>query len=126
MTRSKYSERRCAHCNKETRMEMVGAMDPAQNKHWFRCTRCHHMTLATLLPEVKESANTDVDQNAAVPYDPQSSFVIGSSIFHSEWNDFGKVMSKARMSDGTRTILVTFEKLGPKTLVENLVQTEPS
>jgi hypothetical protein len=120
MTRSKYSERRCNHCNKLTKMEAVGALQPGQEKAWFRCTRCRHMSLLSVTPE-GESTILNADSNSATPYTPDRSFRIGESIFHTEWNDFGKVLSKTRTSDGSHAIVVNFEKQGQRTLIESLL-----
>ena len=117
MARSKYSERYCGHCNKSTRMELVGEMASAQDKVWYRCARCHHMSL--MINDLKLNG-VAVDLATATPYNPERIFNIGDSIFHSEWNDFGKVMSKTRTSSGSHAIVVSFEKQGQRTLVENL------
>lgn len=120
MTRSKYSERRCNHCNKLTKMEAVGVVQPGQEKAWFRCTRCRHMSLLLAVPESDASALNN-DSSNATPYAPDRSFRIGEAIFHTEWNDFGKVLSKTRTSDGSHAIVVNFEKQGQRTLIESLV-----
>src|SRR5436305_7476743 len=118
MTRSKYSDRRCNHCNKVTKMEMVGGPQPNVEKAWFRCQRCRHMSL---LPITVATGNSNgIDVNAATTYTPDRSFRVGESIFHSEWNDFGKVLSKTRTSDGNSAIVVHFEKLGQRMLLEDL------
>lgn len=119
MTRSKYSERRCNHCNKVTKMEAVIGTQANQEKAWFRCTRCRHMSLLLVTPE-GEIAGKSADSNNATPYTPDRSFRVGESIFHTEWNDFGKVLSKTRTSDGGQAIVVNFEKQGQRTLIESL------
>ena len=65
------------------------------------------------------NGDNGVDMNAAVPYVPQKSYNIGESIFHTEWNDFGKVLGKKRTSDGSYAIVVNFEKNGQRMLIEN-------
>ena len=123
MGRTKYSERFCAYCNKETRMVLVGAMEGIQDKTWFRCTRCHH---AALLDEASvEQAQSALDSSQATVYNPWQSFHIGESIFHQEWNEVGKVLSKIKMSDGNQAIVVSFEKIGQRRLIENLKPEEP-
>lgn len=120
MTRSKHSELFCAYCNKPTRMALIGEMQGTPDKVWYRCTRCHHMSLIDLKLLVSEADRTKVDVNSAVMYSPQESFTVGQSIFHSEWNDVGRVMSKTRTSNGGQAIVVSFEKQGQRTLIENL------
>jgi len=123
MTRSKYSERRCNHCNKLTKMEAVGGVQANQEKTWFRCTRCRHMSLLPINTE--KAANGDgAEAPIATPYAPERSFHVGEAIFHSEWNDFGKVLSKTRTSDGGHAIVVNFEKQGQRTLLESFIVTE--
>ena len=116
MARTKYSERFCAYCNKETRMEIVGAMEGIQDKTWFRCTRCHHKALL----DAVDATESKPDQAHATVYTPLQSFRIGEAIFHQEWNDVGKVMSKTKTSDGSQAIMVSFEKTGHRRLIENL------
>ncbi len=119
MARSKYSERFCGFCNKSARMEMVGEMEGMPGKQWFRCTRCHHTSLIEVTsPE--NLAGIKLDASTATPYNPLQSFKVGEAIFHQEWNDVGKVVSKTKTSDGSQSILVTFEKAGTKRLIENL------
>jgi|WetSurMetagenome_2_1015567.scaffolds.fasta_scaffold766970_1 hypothetical protein len=118
MGRTKYSDRFCAYCNKETRMVLVGAMEGVQDKTWFRCTRCHHTAL--LDEESIEKARWQLDPSHATVYNPWQSFQIGESIFHQEWNEVGKVLSKMKTSDGNQAIIVSFEKSGQRRLIENL------
>src|SRR5437773_2387607 len=120
MARTKYSERFCGYCNKASRMEFVGEMEGRQDKVWFRCTRCHHTSLMELTVSTVVGENGKIDVNSATRYNPLSSFKIGEAIFHTEWNDVGMVVSKMKTSDGSQSILVTFEKTGQKRLIENL------
>ncbi|MBI1806081.1 MAG: hypothetical protein HYR76_03390 [Ignavibacteria bacterium] len=120
MARTKYSEQFCGYCNKPTRMEFVGEMDGVPGKVWFRCTRCHHNSLIALIAQSANQANIKLDASSATPYNPLQTFKIGESIFHSEWNDVGKVISKMKTSDGSQSILVSFEKQGQRRLIENL------
>ena len=120
MARTKYSERFCGFCNKASRMELIGEMHNATEKIWFKCTRCHHMTLVDLKAEARDGSNGKADVNAAALYNPQQTFTVGQSIFHSDWDDVGKVISKTRTSDGSQAIIVSFEKTGQRTLIENL------
>ena len=118
MARTKYIGRFCAHCNKDTRMEIIGEMQGVEGKMWYKCTRCHHMSLMNL----KDDASPDQAMNAesATPYSPGSKYQVGESVFHSEWNDVGKVLSKTRTSDGSESITVMFEKQGERRLISNL------
>jgi hypothetical protein len=127
MARTKYSERFCSYCNKGTRMELVGGMEGISGKMWFRCTRCHHTSLIDITSDIPAShAHDKLEVDKATPYTPWQSFHVGEAIFHSEWNDVGKVMSKMKLSDGSQSILVSFEKQGQRRLIENLKQEPPT
>ena len=120
MSRSKFSQRYCGYCNKTTRMELMGEMATSPEKVWCRCTRCHHMTLVTAKDGLSADSDAALDAASATTYTPELTFKIGQAIFHSEWNDVGKVLSKVRTSSGSQAIIVSFEKEGQKTLIENL------
>jgi len=66
-----------------------------------------------------------LDRDQAIEYAASKNFTVGQTIYHSEWDDYGKVMAKQRMSNGIRAITVAFEKLGERRLVEN-VAPEPA
>ena len=119
MARSKYTAQFCSYCNKSTRMEIVGEMQGAQEKIWYKCTRCHHMTLIDLKLSAGQQSSK-LERTSATVYSPQLTFKVGESIFHNEWNDLGRVMSKTHTSDGSEAILVMFEKQGQRRLIENL------
>lgn len=125
MARTKYSERVCGYCNKATRMELVGEMEGMQNRAWFRCTRCHHTSLIELKSASDDVDMSKLDATTATPYNPLQSFKIGEAIFHTEWNDVGKVVSKMKTSDGGQAILVSFQKQGQRRLIENLKPEAP-
>ncbi len=118
MARTKYSGHFCGYCNKDTRMVVDGEMQGVQDKMWFRCTRCHHMSLIELKTEA--AGNAAFDATTATVYNPITKFQVGEAVFHSEWNDVGKVLNKTRTSDGSESITVMFEKQGERRLISNL------
>jgi hypothetical protein len=101
-------------------MELGGEMAGLDNRAWFRCTRCHHTTLIELKTQTELTAGMKIDATTATPYSPLQSFKVGEAIFHTEWNDVGKVLQKTKTSDGSQAILVSFEKQGQRRLIENL------
>lgn len=123
MARTKYSDRFCNNCNKETRMEIVGEMQGVQGKIWYRCSRCHYTILLEEI--VKNGNNGKLDPSKATSYNPWQSFQVGQVIFHEGWNDVGKVLNKTKTSDGSQAIIVSFEKLGQRRLIENLKPETP-
>ena len=78
------------------------------------------MSMMTTVPKAENGAKGKGDASSATPYNPQLCFEIGQSIFHAEWNDVGKVVSKMKISDGCHAIVVAFEKQGQRRLIENL------
>ena len=120
MARTKYSDRFCSYCNKTTKMELGGEMAGLENRAWFRCTRCHHTTLINLKTQAEQAADRKLDATTATTYSPLQSFKVGEAIFHTGWNDVGKVLQKMKTSDGSQAILVSFEKQGQRRLIENL------
>ena len=120
MARTKYGMQYCAYCRKDARMELVGEMQGAKDKIWYRCTRCHHMSLVDVSTHKNNGKSEKLDAANATVYDPQLSFTIGEAIYHTDWDDVGKVVSKAKTSNGSQAIVVSFEKQGQRRLIENL------
>ncbi|MBI5471462.1 MAG: hypothetical protein HY961_03865, partial [Ignavibacteriae bacterium] len=54
-------------------------------------------------------------------YNPHSSYLVGQAIFHTEWDDVGKIVSKEKTSGGASAIVVSFERLGERRLLENVI-----
>ncbi len=115
----------CAHCDRVTKMEQIGVVENQPEKSWYRCTRCRHATLVDLesLKQSQQDAKKKVDRSTAVAYNPVNTYKVGEAIFHSEWDDVGKIVSKERTSDGARAIVVSFEKLGERRLLESVTET---
>lgn len=120
MARSKYTQRVCAYCNKQTKMEIVGGMEGVADKIWYKCTRCRHMSLLNAVVNGAVVIGRQIDVDSATTYSPQSKYDIGQAIFHTEWNDVGQVVSKVTTSDGGGAIVVAFQKLGERRLIENM------
>ncbi len=111
-------------------MARVGAMDTTENgqeenttgRVWYKCSRCHHNTLfdeATIHalkepPEAKPLTKED-----CIEYSPMKSFSVGEAIYHSELDDIGWVKDKETMSDGRSAIIVSFQKLGERKLLDS-------
>jgi hypothetical protein len=53
-------------------------------------------------------------------YDPAKNFQIGQVVYHKVWDDKGEVRKKEISSGGRHFITVDFNRLGPKTLIEQL------
>ena len=104
-------------------MEMIGAVENQPDRIWYRCTRCRHASLIDLgeLRRVQEEAKRKLQREDCSDYAPDKTYTVGQAIFHSELDDIGKIVSKVRTSDGTRAIVVSFEKHGERRLLESVI-----
>jgi len=108
-------------------MEFVGEM-PAEvegessGKVWYRCPKCRQAFLFDLvaLEKERESSALKLEPKDCTEYVPTKTFSLGEAIFHSEWGDVGKVKAKEKTSSGAQAIVVSFERLGERRLIENL------
>jgi hypothetical protein len=103
-------------------MELVGTVENQPEKTWYRCTRCRHATLVDVgeLKRVQEESKKRLEKDSCTEYKPENTYTIGQAIFHSGWDDMGKIISKERTSRGERAIVVSFEKVGEKRLLESV------
>ena len=129
MAKIKYIMHQCAYCRRETKMEFIGGQPSDTtsteiSKIWYRCCKCKHSALLTLSPEsqTKKRRSVPIDRNQCTPYAKEKVFSVGENIYHSEWDDVGKVIRKDRMSNGEPSIIVTFEKFGERKLLENIIE----
>jgi len=60
-----------------------------------------------------------LELSASTLYSPERAYNVGDIIYHADWDDIGRVMSKERTSSGGQAIVVKFEKLGERRLIEN-------
>jgi hypothetical protein len=78
------------------------------------------------LAQSKKGDQSKIDRESCTTYARDLVYKVGQSIYHTDWDDVGKVTAKQKTSDGTQSITVSFEKLGERRLIENLPQsTEP-
>ncbi len=126
MARTKSLMHHCSYCDKQTKMELVGMVEGTTNKVWYHCPKCRHAMLLNLddLQKEAEQRAIPLDPQSCITYSPARLYTIGDAIFHSELNDVGKVTRKVRTSDGGQAIIVTFEKIGERRLIENLLPEE--
>lgn len=121
MSKTKYVMQLCTTCGKESKMEVIGAVVGAENKVWYKCTRCHHSMMVDISArQKKQDAVLKINREECVNYSPDKVFEIGTAIYHTDWDDVGKVKSKEKTSSGANAIWVEFEKNGTKKLIENL------
>jgi hypothetical protein len=126
MAKTKFITHFCAYCKKETKMEFVGGQPTETTeiemaKLWYRCSKCKHSSLLSLSPAAFSKKNQAVvNKEECTHYSKEKSFTIGEHIYHLEWDDIGKVLRKDKTSNGIRSIVVSFEKLGERKLLENI------
>jgi len=108
---------------KETKHELIG--DPFEIEgvlhQWARCTKSRHSQLVNLELLKSKSSQEQLQQYNpadAIKYSPSKEFKIGDVIYHEQWDDIGIVRQKAITSSGGYAIIVEFEKLKTKKLIE--------
>lgn len=91
-------------------------------RKWARCKKCKQRVLVQIDEKQKESKITfdSFDNENTKTYSPAESFLVGDSIYHKGWDDFGIVLAKEIMSNGRNSMIVEFQKNGKKKLIETL------
>jgi len=110
---------------KETRHELIG--EPTETEEgrmqWARCTVSRHAQLVNLDALEQQQlrvTSIKIEREEAKDYDPRKEFKIGEVIYHREWDDYGLVRSKEIASNGMSLLVVIFEKMKERRLVERL------
>jgi hypothetical protein len=111
-------------------MEFVGGQPNENNdaeivKMWYRCGKCKHTALLTLSlasQTKKKIQAVALIREQCTAYSKQKTFKIGDQIYHSDLDDMGRVVRKDKMSNGVHSIVVAFEKLGERKLLENITE----
>ncbi len=125
MAKSKYITHSCAYCQKVTKMVMVGEMgnesgESLGGKVWYRCTRCKHSSLIERpANSLSKNAVKELTRDDCEEYAQNKVFSVGQAIYHSDWDDVGTVVGKAKISSGVHAITVAFQKVGERRLIEN-------
>jgi hypothetical protein len=119
----KQIEQFCQYCGSKQKFKFRGNFEPeAESKFWYMCQKCKHVALFSLSDL---NLNQTQDENSHANYRIYSAtetYEIGELIYHEEWQDYGRVKKKEVSSSGYSVIVVEFEKLGQKKLVENFKQ----
>lgn len=124
--RAKYITLYSPFLMRETKHELIGEpIETEKGRHqWARCTRSRHSQLINLdaieAEQDKSRAVVHISREDAKKYSPKEEYQVGDVIFHSVWDDVGIVRAKEVTSTGGRAIVVQFEKLSEKRLIENL------
>jgi hypothetical protein len=124
MARIKNIEEFCPNCGVVTKMELAGEVSgaDAEGKRWAKCKKCKQKMIINYSDAVKEPKFTSegIEKEDATTYSPKKTFTVGESIYHENFDDFGRVINKQILSSGKSSIGVEFEKSGFKKLIESL------
>jgi hypothetical protein len=124
MARIKNIEAFCPNCAGLKKMELAGEVlgIESQNKYWAKCKKCKQTMIIDMAVDVKEMKPSleGIENEECTVYAPSKSYSVGESIYHKNWDDFGKVVSKEILSSGQKSIAVEFQKSGLKKLIESL------
>lgn len=124
MARVKNVEVFCPFCNTVKKMELTGEVlgSEGENKYWAKCKKCKQTMVVNLTEDVKENKISleGIENEDCTLYSPTKSFSVGEAIYHKNWDDFGKVVSKEILSNGHSSISVEFQKSGLKKLIESI------
>ncbi len=121
MAKVKNVEAFCSICNTVRKMELTGEVAGDENKRWAKCKKCKQTMVISLSDDVvKHKVSLEgIENENSVTYSPSLTFQVGDTIFHENWNDFGKVVAKEILSNGQKSISVEFQNSGFKKLIES-------
>jgi len=125
MAKTKFISHDCTYCHRQTKMEYIGEMEGATvdgtQRFWYRCTRCKHSLLITLaVGKEKKAVAPPIDRASCTTYTKDRVFSIGEHIYHPDLDDVGRVVRKDKTSNGIHSIIVSFEHVGERRLLENV------
>lgn len=124
MARIKNIEAQCSVCGNVTKMELAGEIPVFDNpnKRWAKCKKCKQMVIVDITANEHTKVNTDdISLENFSEYSPAKTFVLGESIYHKTWDDYGMVIAKEISSNGQNSIKVEFIKVGQKKLIESVL-----
>jgi len=110
----------CKQCKKEREMKKTdNGLDG--KIVWLKCTECGKRTFLTVDNwQSLVSNDFEIKADIEIEYDPNDSFSVGQALYHKIWDDRGEVVKKETTNSGQNMIVVSFDRLGEKRLVENL------
>jgi hypothetical protein len=123
MARLKNIESFCSSCNTIQKMEISGefAGEGNENKRWAKCKKCKQTMVIDLSSDIMDGKISleGIENDDVTTYSPVKTYVLGETIYHQNWDDFGKVITKETLSNGQNSITVEFQKSGSKKLIES-------
>lgn len=121
MAKSKFFEVRCRTCDKLVKAEFKSIYELDDTKNWYKCPKCKQTMLASPLV-VKNSLedSSGIEHADLIEYTPKTTFKLGDAIYHKGFESRGVVTAKEVTTSGMSTIMVEFDKLGMRKLVESV------
>jgi len=103
-------------------MEISGDYPGSEQKKWVRCKKCKQKMVIeiTEIPKDQKPVLEGIENEEFTVYSTSKSFNVGEPIYHQGWDDYGRVTAKEFLSDGRSSIVVEFQKLGNKRLIESI------
>ena len=124
MARIKNMEAYCNSCGTVQKMEITSSVtgEESEFKKWAKCKSCKQVMIVDISDILKNNNATleGIENEECKKYSPASKFEVGETIYHENWDDFGRVVSKETLSNGRSSISVEFQKSGLKKLIESL------
>ncbi len=124
MAKVKNVEAFCRFCGGIRKMELTGDVAGDENKRWAKCKKCKQTMIISISEDVvvQKVSLEGIENESCSTYTPAKTYEVGQTIFHENWNDFGKVVAKEVLSNGQKCISVEFQKSGNKKLVESYIK----
>jgi hypothetical protein len=141
---AKEVEEFCAFCKTTVKMPIVQEDGQEPGFLWVQCPNCHEIKPLETRPgegfieesgplgrepdraagrkplrppRADEPAPGSGDHPSVRTYQPGEEYEPGDLIYHEQWKDTGKVVSKKESGGGRRIMVVEFEKMGQRKLV---------
>ncbi|KAB2907540.1 MAG: hypothetical protein LC102_07175 [Ignavibacteriales bacterium] len=118
---TKNIEAYCRTCGVVTKMEISAPAGEAfgQDHYWALCKKCKNkfdISVDDIIRDDKFKVG-DIVMDEAVDYSSDQAYEVGTVLYHKEWQDFGIIKSKNRLSPDRVSLTVEFQSKGIKKLL---------
>lgn len=114
----------CRTCASVTKMEISTPAGEAfgEDMYWARCKKCKNKLVISVDDIIRDDKISvkDIDMGEAVDYSPAKDYEVGVVLYHKEWQDFGVVKSKSKLSPTKISLTVEFQSKGIKKLLASI------
>lgn len=114
----------CRFCDKITSVQLDrsiaenGRTVDRNSTFEYLCSKCFKTVCFSGTDLIEQTKEESKEEKEPRTYSPKEHFYIGETIFHTKWDDSGKVIG---IDHGTpNRIMVNFKKSGIKKLIEDL------